>query len=117
MTAMIKWLLVTWQHPESALFDDGAILLNRGGRRFVNETSSPEKEIAVAAQPGKDAYLLLDGRLVEKDSAWPHFISTAPEIAYAYVRDYQRLRQDVTKTGATLAEVAALRGLRPEAVQ
>lgn len=117
MRSMIKRLLVTWQHPENALFDDGAVLLNREGKRFVDETKYPDREIALAAQPGKIAYILLDGRLINRYSAWPHFISTAPDIAYAYVADYQRLRPDVTHCGATLDEVARQVTLDPAAVR
>ncbi len=105
MRAMIKRLLVTWQHPEDSLFNDGAIVVNRDGQRFVDETRWPDREIAVANQPDKIAYILLDDRLVKRYSAWPHFISTAPDIAYAYVRDYQRLRPDVTTTGDTLGQL------------
>ena len=115
MNAVIKRLLVTWQHPENALFDHGAILLNTAGQRFCDECLWPDREIAVASQPGKIGYLLLDGKLVEQYSQWPHFISTAPRIAYAYVSDYQRLRPDVTVRGETLAAVAQARGL-PQAV-
>jgi fumarate reductase flavoprotein subunit len=111
MNRLIKRLLVTWQHPEDRLFDDGAVLVNRHGRRFCNERLWPDREIAVAHQPEKHAYILLGGRLVRQYSHWPHFISTAPDIAYAYVRDYQRLRPDVTTTGDSLAEVAAQRHL------
>jgi len=111
MRRLIKRLLVTWQHPENALFDDGAILVNQRGERFVEETSWPEREIAVAAQPEKLAYILLDGRLIDRYSAWPHFISTAPDIAYAYVKDYQRLRPDVTHTGDDLQQAAMAAGI------
>ncbi len=114
MRRLIKRLLVTWQHPENALFDDGAILVNQLGERFVDETSWPEREIAVALQPGKSAYILLDGRLVDRYSAWPHFISTAPDIAYAYVQDYQRLRPDVTHTGRDLQQAATAAGIDPQ---
>jgi fumarate reductase flavoprotein subunit len=117
MRSMIKRLLVTWQHPENSLFDDGAILLNQAGQRFVDETKYPDREIALAAQPGKIAYILLDGRLIERYSAWPHFISTAPDIAYAYVADYLRLRPDVAHRGTTLEEVARRVGLDPAAVR
>jgi fumarate reductase flavoprotein subunit len=117
MTRMIKRLLVTWQHPENALFDDGAILVNRRGERFANECLSPEREIAIARQPEKVAYLLLDGQLVERYSQWPHFISTAPEVAYAYVADYRRMRPDVTATADSVAQLAAVRGLPAEALQ
>lgn len=115
MRRFIKRLLVTWQHPETALFDDGAILLNQLGARFVDETRWPVREIAVAEQPGKIAYMLLDARLIERYSAWPHFISTAPDIAYAYAADYRRLRPDVTACGADLAELLAGRGLEAAA--
>jgi fumarate reductase flavoprotein subunit len=114
---MIKRMLVTWQHPENAILDDGAILLNRHGERFCDETVTPDREIAVANQPEKIAYLLLDQRLIERYSTWPHFISTAPEIAYAYVADYLRLRPDVASQRDSLESVAQARGLPAEAVR
>lgn len=117
LAAFIKRLLVTWQHPEDALFADGAILVNRHGERFTNERNSPARETDLARQPDKVAYLLLDQRLVERYSAWPHFISTAPDIAYAYVDDYRRLRPDVTVDGETLAELAAKRNLDPATLE
>jgi fumarate reductase flavoprotein subunit len=40
-------------------------------------------------------------------SDWPHFVSTAPGVAYAYVEDYRRNRPDVFHAGATLDELAA----------
>jgi fumarate reductase flavoprotein subunit len=107
---------VTWQHPEDALFGEGAILVNRRGERFCDERCSPAREIAIAAQPGKCAYILLDRRLAERYSRWPHFISTAPEIAYAYVADYLRLRPDVTIQAESLERLAAARGLPPDAL-
>ncbi len=113
MSRFIKRLLVTWQHPEDALLADGAILLNQHGDRFTNELECPQREIDAAEQPDKVCYLLLGERLIKRYSAWPHFISTAPDIAYAYVADYQRLRPDVTTSAATLEELAARRKLDP----
>lgn len=106
MRNIARRLLVTWQHPENALFDDGAILVNCFGSRFVNEKAWPDREQALARQPHKMAFILLDRRLTERYSAWPHFISTAPDIAYAYVSDYLKLRPDVTVRASTLAEIA-----------
>lgn len=117
MNAMIRRLLVTWQHPENSLFDDGAILVNRDGRRFCDEKSWPAREIAIARQPGKIAYILLDARLMDRYSAWPHFISTAPKIAYAYVADYLRLRPDVACAGRSIEEVAGRRGIPTAALR
>ncbi len=114
--ALIKRLLVTWQHPENALFDDGAILINHAGRRFCNEKDWPAREIAVAAQPDKTAFILLDRRLAERYSKWPHFISTAPKIAYAYVKDYLKLRPDIAESAGLIDVVAEKRGLPAEAI-
>jgi succinate dehydrogenase/fumarate reductase flavoprotein subunit len=107
----VKRLLVTWQHPETSLYEDGAILINQEGARFVNERSWPAREMAVAQQPDKQAFILLDLRLMNRYAQWPHFISTAPDIAYAYVEDYLRLRPDVSIQAASVEEAAALRGI------
>ena len=117
MRSMIKRLLVTWQHPENSLFDDGAILVNREGQCFVDETKYPDREIALSAQPEKIAFILLDRRLGERYSAWPHFISTAPDIAYAYVADYLRLRPDIARSGDSLASVASQAGIDVAALE
>lgn len=107
----IKRLLLTWQHPENSLFEDGAILVNANGQRFCNEIESPAREIAISEQPGKAAYILLDERIAAHYSRWPYFISTAPKIAYAYVDDYLRLRPDVSLAADSLEAVAEPRGL------
>ena len=114
MSAMIKRLLVTWQHPEDSLFEDGAILVNQRGERFCDETEWPQREIAIAQQPEKICYILLDRNLIEKYSQWPDFISTAPKIGYAYADDYLRLRPDVAVKGDSLAAIAEKRGLSLE---
>ena len=114
---LILRLLVNWQHPEDALFEDGAILINAEGRRFCDETCSPDREIAIARQPGEICYILLDERLIERYSGWPCFISTAPEIAYAYVDDYLRLRSDVAVFGPSLSAVARKRDIPIDAIE
>lgn len=117
VNAVIRRLLVTWQHPENALFDDGAILVNQNGRRFCDERDSPGREIAIASQPGKCCYIVLDQRLIQRYSVWPHFISTAPQIAYAYVEDYLRLRADIAVRARTLEALAMRRGINASALQ
>jgi fumarate reductase flavoprotein subunit len=117
MNAMIRRLLVTWQHPENSLFDDGAILINRKGRRFCNETLWPEREIAVAAQPEKECFILLDRLLADRYGQWPNFISTAPKIAYGYVADYLRLRPDIAVQSANLEAIAERHGIPADALR
>lgn len=111
VSSLARRMLVTWQHPETLLFDHGAILLNLDGQRFCDETATPARELAIARQPEKSAFILLDEQLIDQFNMWPNFISTAPEIAYAYVDDYLRLRRDVAVAGNSLAEIAARRGL------
>ncbi len=90
--------------PSPNLFAEGAILVNRRGERFTDEGDKPA--YAVPDQPDKIAYILLDQRMVALFSAWPHFISTAPGVAYAYVDDYRRNRSDIFTQGATLDALA-----------
>jgi len=116
INALIKRLLVTWQHPENSLFDDGAILVNQEGRRFCNEKEWPTREIAIARQTDKLGYILLDRRLSDLYSKWPNFISTAPKIAYAYTRDYLKLRPDIAVEAALTDVLAEKRGLSSEAL-
>ncbi|MBM84000.1 MAG: FAD-binding dehydrogenase [Planctomycetaceae bacterium] len=111
LAAFIKRLLVTWQHPEDSLFDDGAVLINQTGQRFCDETEWPDREIAVAQQSGKVAYILLDESLIDSYSHWPKFISTAPKIAYAYVADYLKMRPDIAVEASSIEALAKLRGI------
>ncbi len=111
VAAWIKRLLVTWQHPEDELFEKGAILINQEGKRFCDECRRPDRELALANQTGKVAFILLDQRLIELFGQWPHFISTAPEIAYAYVDDYLKLSPDISITATNLNGLAVARNL------
>jgi fumarate reductase flavoprotein subunit len=90
--------------PSPDLFAEGAILINKRGERFTDERAQPA--FAVPDQPDKVAYILLDRRMAALFSGWPHFISTAPGVAYAYVDDYRRNRADIFSTAATLDELA-----------
>ncbi len=91
--------------PSPDLFRHGAILVNRRGERFVDELH--EAALALAEQPEKRGYILLDRRLAEQFSKWPHFISTAPGVAYAYLADYRRNRPDVYCASADLDSLGA----------
>jgi fumarate reductase flavoprotein subunit len=91
--------------PSLDLFAEGALLINKRGERFTDERDKPA--FALPDQPDKVAYILLDRRMAELFGAWPHFISTAPGVAYAYVDDYRRNRRDIFTSGATLEALAA----------
>ena len=95
--------------PSPDLFAAGAILVNRRGERFTDELDRPA--YALPDQPEKIGYILLDDRIARKFSAWPHFVSTAPGVAYAYIADYRRNRPDIFAAAPTLDGVAGRLGM------
>ncbi|MBI4192674.1 MAG: FAD-dependent oxidoreductase [Betaproteobacteria bacterium] len=95
--------------PSHNLFGAGAILVNKVGERFADESRKTVFELAY--QPDGIAYILLDGELAEKFSKAPHEISTAPGFAYAYLGDYEKNRLDLFHKGSTLEELARSMGI------
>jgi fumarate reductase flavoprotein subunit len=91
------------------------LLVNRRGERFGEERERPAYR--VPDQPAKEAFILLDGALARRFSAWPDFISTAPGVAYAYLPDYRRNRPDVYNEAPTLEALAAKLGMPPAALE
>jgi succinate dehydrogenase/fumarate reductase flavoprotein subunit len=106
--------LTTALGPSPELFKGGAILVNRNGERFTNELAAPAR--AVPRQPDKAAYIVFDGKLAQRFTAWPHYISTAPGIAYAYLADYRRNRADIYHEASTVDGLARSMGIAPEAL-
>jgi len=86
--------------PALDLFTAGALLVNKKGERFCEECEAPALELP--DQLDGNAYILLDKRMTEMFTAWPHFISTAPGVAYAYLADYKHNRRDIYHEAPTL---------------
>lgn len=105
---MMKFL-TTALAPSPTLFQAGAKLVNARGERFCDERNQPA--LQVPAQPGGEAWILMDDALASRFSAWPDFISTAPGVAYAYLPDYLRNRPDVATRAETLELLAAKLGM------
>lgn len=105
----VMQFLTTALAPTPALFDAGALLVNRDGERFGDERDRPAWR--VPDQPGKVAYILLDAPLAKRFSAWPDFVSTAPGVAYAYMPDYKRNRPDVYTEAPTPKALAEKLGM------
>ncbi|MDM0074449.1 FAD-dependent oxidoreductase [Variovorax sp. J2P1-59] len=101
--------LTTALAPSPALFEAGAVLVNREGARFCNEGERPA--YALPDQPGKEGWIVFDGALAEQFSKWPHFVSTAPGVAYAYVPDYRQNRKDIYTEHPTIEGLAAALGM------
>lgn len=107
--------LATALAPSLELFKAGAILVNRHGERFGDELDHAAWR--VPDQPGKCAYIVLDAMLAAQFSAWPHFVSTAPGVAYAYMPDYKRNRPDVYTEASSLEALAQKLGMQPRALE
>lgn len=117
MKHMPSWLLrpflmmfvTTNLAPSHNLFKKGAILVNKDGRRFVDERDNPQ--LAIPRQRDRVSYILMDAKVAAQFSAWPNFISTAPGVAYAYVADYRRNRKDIFFEADSIATLAVKIGV------
>lgn len=109
MRPMMMKFLTTTLAPSAAMFDAGALLVNRRGERFGDERNRPAWRLP--DQPDKVAYIVIDAELAQRFSVWPDFVSTAPGVAYAYVPDYRRNRPDVYTEAATLDALAVRLGM------
>jgi succinate dehydrogenase/fumarate reductase flavoprotein subunit len=111
----IMSFLTTALAPSPKLFEQGAILVNREGQRFCDELNAPA--LALPDQPDKLGFILMDARLAGQFSAWPHFVSTAPGVAYAYVPDYRRNRPDVYSQASRVEDLARRLGMQPQTLR
>lgn len=125
--------LTTALGVDRGVFVEGALLINKRGDRFCDELAgtilqdvgnvvrakddvdgvSRAPNLLLPQQPDGMAYIVFDDRIARQFSAWPHFISTAPGVAYAYVDDYRRGRPDIFRTAKTLADLALSLGMNP----
>jgi succinate dehydrogenase/fumarate reductase flavoprotein subunit len=101
--------LTTALGPSPELFREGAVLINHQGERFTDELGKPNLD--VARQADRVAWLVFDSTLASKFSAWPHVVSTAPGVAYAYLADYRRNRSDIFHEAGTIADLASSMGV------
>lgn len=102
---MILSFITSYLGPSPRLFQEGAILVNKEGRRFVDELAHPAA--AIACQSDRVAYIVFDERVAARFSQWPYFISTAPGVAYAFLRDYRRNRRDLYTRASTVEGLAS----------
>ena len=117
MGALPQWMLrpflmsflTTALGPSPDLYAEGAVLINKDGARFTDELAKPNLD--VAKQPERIAWIVFDAAIAQKFSAWPHFVSTAPGVAYAYLADYRRNRADIFHRADTLEALAAGMGV------
>lgn len=106
--------VTTYLAPSHGLFRSGAILVNQRGERFCDETARPQDEIG--RQPRQSAFIICDTVIAGRFEAWPHFVSTAPGVGFAYLSDYARSRSDLYTTAPTLQQLAVKIGVPPDSL-
>ena len=110
---MMMKFLTTALGVSANLFSVGGILVNRRGERFTDETS--KIAASIPHQEAAEAFVVFDAEAAAMLEDWPHFVSTAPGIAYAYLRHYRRHRRDIYHEAPTWSRLAASVGLRDDA--
>jgi hypothetical protein len=90
-------------------------LVATSGERI--KTTAADSAFAIARQPDGVGWFLFDDDLAREFDAWPHFLSTAPGIAYAYMRDCPRYRPDIIRSADTVAALARQCGIPAEQLE
>lgn len=102
---MMMKFLTTALGVSKNLFSVGGILVNRQGERFANELGSIAASIP--DQQLGQAFVVFDQEAANALESWPNFVSTAPGIAYAYLRHYRQHRRDIYRDASTWKALAA----------
>ena len=105
MRPFVMRFITTALGPEPNLFKNGAALVNTSGRMIEVDVKSPARNLAL--DDANKGYIVFDNKLASRFETWPNFVSTAPGVAYAYLRDYRAARKDIYFKAATLAELAS----------
>lgn len=111
LAVVAKQLLVAHMSPSEALFEAGAVMVDTTGER-VGMSAKPAEDLA--SRPGATGYLIGDESLAARFCRYPYFISTAPGIAFAYFKDYERGRPDLVHWAEDADVLARQLGLDAE---
>ena len=115
MRPFIMQFVTTVLGPEPNLFKQGAALVNLSGKLIEVDLASIARNLAL--DPNNKGFIVFDDTIAKRFDAWPNFISTAPGIAYAYLRDYRAARRDIYFEAGSIAALAAKIGADPDALQ
>lgn len=96
--------LTTALAPSLALFEAGAVLVNREGKAVRGMPQA--LAYSLADEPDNRGWIVFGRNIAQRFSAWPDFISTAPGVAYAYLADYARNRKDIYAQADSIAALA-----------
>jgi fumarate reductase flavoprotein subunit len=103
ITPLIRQLLLSQMGPAPVFLQAGAVLTDSIGRALPRERLAE----ALALSPGATGWLVGDRALADRFGRFPNFISTAPGIAFAYFRDYERGRPDLVRWAEDVASLAS----------
>lgn len=98
--------LTSYLGPSPKLFEAGAAMIDADGESVAARDPDSLGEKGA----GRQFWVVFDAETAKKFDVWPGYISTAPGIAYAYLRDYLRMRPDITWRAATIEDLARGRG-------
>lgn len=110
--SLMMGFVTTYLSPREQLFTDGALLVDGDGA--LRSNTDENINLVVAELGATGGYLIGDRELYEKYSAAPHYVATAPGVAFAYMDDFRRSRRDVFTEAATIDELARGIGVSPE---
>jgi fumarate reductase flavoprotein subunit len=109
---LVTSLMIANMSPSQRLFDAGAVLVDSQGHTL--DASRASESVAHTAK--RTGYLVMPASVAAKFNGAPHFISTAPGIAYAYMDDYERGRSDLVHRAENAATLAQHLGMNPLAL-
>ena len=109
MRPFIMQFLTTALAPEPTLFKCGAILVDCAGDRLDDGIKNPAHVLALT--PQNLGYLVFSESCARQLEQWPNFISTAPGVAYAYLRDYRVSRKDIYFEATSIEDLAVRIGI------
>jgi fumarate reductase flavoprotein subunit len=104
---LVTSLMIANMSPSERLFEAGAVLVDSHGTRLAATNASE----SVAQTPDRTGYLVMPASVAAQFNGQPHFISTAPGIAYACMDDYERGRPDLVHRAANAATLAQRLGM------
>jgi succinate dehydrogenase/fumarate reductase flavoprotein subunit len=115
MRPFLMRFVTTFLAPSPNLFRKGAILVNQQGERFCDERDRPQDHLG--RQQPDYGYIIFGGEIAQLFGAWPNYISTAPGVGYAYLKDYEAARQDIVHKYDNLQDLAQRLSLSYEALK
>lgn len=113
--SLVMGFVTTYLSPDVSMFANGAILVDAAGQ-LCSDSSEPIP-IVTARLGERGGYLVGDRDVYDRYSREPHYVATAPGLAYAYMPDFKRSRRDIYHEAGTVAELAALIGVPAHALQ